>query len=158
MCIVLDANVFSCVFNPKDIDHVEFRPVRNWIYRGPGFLVYGGTEYKQQLRKCPNYLSYFNELSKKRKTKEVNHKLVDKQQAIVNELMGPHDDCDDTHIIAILRVSGCRLFCSKDAKADRYITDKRFYTAKQRPPKIYRSGKHKNLLCSAYIVMIKNLV
>ena len=39
-------------------------------------------------------------------------------------------DCDDHHIIAIVRISGCRLICSNDKRADRYIKDRRLTHAR----------------------------
>jgi len=158
MCLVLDPSVFSAVFNSKDRNHIEFQPVNKWITEKSGFLVYGGTKYKKELKNCPRYYGIFNELRKKGKVKIVNHTMVDDHQAKVNALLSSGDICNDTHIIAIFRVSRCRLFCSKDAKADKYITNSNLYLRNQKPPKIYRYKKHcKQLLCAHYIVLIKNL-
>ena len=109
MCLVVDANVFSSVFRPGSCNHAEFAPVLSWITAGPGFLVYGGTTYNNELKRARFYLGVFLELKKKGKAKEVNRGLVDKHEKIVKGLAG-HTKCDDFHIIAIFRVSGCVLF------------------------------------------------
>jgi hypothetical protein len=43
MCIVIDANVWSPVFNENDANHREYAPVKTWVSDGPGFVVYGGS-------------------------------------------------------------------------------------------------------------------
>ncbi len=156
MCLVVDANVFSSVFRSDSCNHAEFAPVLSWITDGPGFLVYGGTKFNDELKNAKRYLAVFIELKKKGKAKEVSRALVDQHEEVVKNLVG-HDKCDDFHIIAIFRVSGCLLFCSNDARADCYIKDKQLYENGQRPPSIYRSGKHRKLLNQHNIVQIRNV-
>lgn len=157
MCLVVDANVFSSVFRPSSCNHAEFAPVLSWITAGPGFLVYGGTTYNNELKKAKFYLGVFLELKKKGKAKEVNRALVDKHEKIVKGLAS-HTKCDDFHIIAIFRVSGCVLFCSNDARADCYIQDRKLYEKGQHPPSIYRNGTHRKLLNRHKIVQIRNVI
>jgi predicted nucleic acid-binding protein len=159
MCLVVDTSVFSAVFNSEDQNHKEFKPVTKWITerKQKGFLVYGGSTYLSQLKRCPKYYRIIIELKNIGRAKTVNHKMVDEHQVIVNSLMNPNEHFDDTHIIAIFRVSRCQLFCSKDKSADKYITDRQFYLPGQRVPKIYREKSHTHLLCPRNIVDIKNL-
>jgi AAA domain, putative AbiEii toxin, Type IV TA system len=45
MCVVVDANCLSRVFDPKNVEHEEFRPIWNWIYKGHGGrMIYVGTK------------------------------------------------------------------------------------------------------------------
>jgi hypothetical protein len=155
MCLVVDASVFSSVFRPDCCNHADFAPVLHWITVGPGFLVYGGTTYKDELRNARRYLALFIELKKRGKAKEINRGLVDQHEQLVKNLVG-HDKCDDFHIIAIFRVSGCALFCSNDARADCYIKDRRLYKKGQHPPSIYRNKSHRGLLNPRNIVQIRN--
>jgi hypothetical protein len=157
MCLIVDTNVFHSVFRTDACDHADFAPVLDWIMNGPGFLVYGGTKYNEELKRAPRYLSIFIELKKQRRVKEVKGVLVDKQEQIVRHLVDS-DKCDDFHIIAIFRVSGCILFCSNDARADCFIKDKRLYEKGQKPPSIYRKRTHRKLLIPANIITIRNLV
>lgn len=155
MCVVVDANVFSSLFRPDSCNHAEFAPVLNWITAGPGFLVYGGTKYYNELRNAKRYLAIIIELKKKGKAKEVDRALVDQHEKTVKHLVG-HDRCDDFHIIAIFRVSGCVLFCSNDMRADCYIKNRHLYQKGQHPPSIYRNKSHRTLLNPDSIVQIRN--
>jgi hypothetical protein len=157
MCMVIDANVFNPVFRPDACNHAEFAPVLDWILNGSGFIVYGGTKYNEELNNARRYLGIFIELRKKGRAKEINRVLVDKHENIVRGLVNS-DKCDDFHIIAIFRVSGCLLFCSNDARADCYIKDKRLYEKGQKPPSIYRKRTHRKLLNPTNIVVIRNLI
>jgi len=157
MCLVLDANSFPAVFRTDTVDHKQFRPVTKWIMGGPGFLVYGGTTYKNELREMSKYWSLVLELKKRGRVKEINDNVVNKHERKVKLLVGTCD-CDDCHIIAIFRASGCQLLCSKDRRADKYIKKKTLYDGGQTPPAIYRSIKHVTLLCKERIVNLRNLV
>ena len=52
MCIIIDANTLSLVFNPETKGHEEFKPVFKWIDKGKGKIVYGGTKYEEELIKA----------------------------------------------------------------------------------------------------------
>src|SRR3989442_13231578 len=82
MCLVVDTNVFSSVFRPDSCNHAEFAPVLSWITVGPGFLVYGGTRFNDELKNAKRYLAVFIELKKKGKAKEVNRALVDQHEEV----------------------------------------------------------------------------
>jgi len=151
MCIVIDANVFGSVFCDKACDHAEYKPVKDWVTEGKGFIVYGGTKYNNELRRATQYLGIFVELRKKGRVKKITDDLVDQHQAEV-EAVVRSGDFDDGHLVAIFRVSGCRLLCSNDARLDTYIKNRLLYLRKQRPPSIYRGKKHRRLLCDKNIV------
>jgi hypothetical protein len=154
MCIVVDANVLSAVFRRDSAAHSEYGPVLDWVMKGPGFFVYGGTKYAGELQ---SYLPVFAELARQRKARAVNHALVDKHEKQVALLI--HDTkCDDPHLIAMFRVSGCRLLCSDDKRADRYIKDRHNYLKRQKPPSIYRKKSHCHLLNPRNVVQIKHEV
>ena len=59
MPIIVDTNCFANVFSRNATRHNEFEPVLNWILRGKGKLIYGGTKYKTELKKSykisPNF-------------------------------------------------------------------------------------------------------
>lgn len=153
MCLVLDINVLL-VFQTDSAAHTEFAPVMNWVTRGAGFLVYGGTRYKQELARAAKYVPYFVELRRANRLREVNSGLVDSHQKTVESLAPAA--CDDPHIIAIFRVSGCRVFCSNDKRADEHTKNEQLYLPGQKPPSIYRGRKHRRLLCKKNIVAIQN--
>lgn len=157
MCIVIDANTFASIFNINSADHQEYRPVKDWVTNGCGFIVYGGTKYKKELERATKYLRIIVELRKAGRVKEIDDMLVDEHQAQVEALVNDVN-CNDAHLIAIFRVSRCRLLCSNNLRSDRYVKDRSVYMHNQRPPLIYRGRRHRNLLCSRYIVSLHHVV
>ncbi len=55
MCIIIDANALPSVLKREP----ELCPVFNWINEGKGKIVYGGTKYKEELKKCQNTKRYW---------------------------------------------------------------------------------------------------
>jgi len=159
MCIVIDTNAFHHVFKEDSRDFDQFKPLNRWIRKGKGFVVYGGKTYKDELKQTLTYfLGVFAELRKARKVIEINEQLVNKEERLVKK-MEPDPKFDDAHIVAIFRVSRCRLLCSLDSSSDRFIKDKSLYHINQKPPAIYRSRQHaKKLLTNQNIVLIHNKI
>jgi hypothetical protein len=156
MCIVIDMNTLAPVFNQGSKKHKEFKPVRQWVVEGNGHLVYGGTGYKDELKKVPRYSRLFRLLKDAGRAFEVNEILVDSEHArLIKKTRGTN--CDDQHIIAIFIVSGCRLFCSEDSRADKHIKNKNLYPKKHPVPMIYRNHKHAPLLNPKNIVKLSNI-
>lgn len=160
MCIIIDANTFCSVFNTTSTKHYHFEPVYRWIIYGKGFLVYGGTTYKNELKNAATYLGLFVELKKSGKAVEVDEDLVDQEERTVYSIIKASSTFDDGHLVAIVRISGCRLICTEDKSSDKYIKKKSLYRKGQKPPAIYRyrSRRHVRLLCNKNIVAIRNAV
>lgn len=136
--------------------HHEFKPVFDWIFYGPGRVVYGGTKYKDELKKARRYFGIFLELRKQRKAIEVDDFKVDQRQAELEEMV-KHKDFDDAHIIAIVIVSGCRLICSNDSRAYTFIQDKKLYPKNFKRAKIYKGLSNQNLLLAGILPSICRL-
>lgn len=153
MCLIVDTNSFSPIFNPTDADHPDFKPILDWITSGKGKIIYGGSKYKQELAQARKYLKLFTEFKKINKIVEVSDEAVDTEQ---RELEGrvDHRDFDDPHLVAIAIVSRCKLICSKDERAHPFIKDKMLYPDKLKPPKIYSNQTHMHLLNDKNIVRI----
>ena len=157
MCIVIDMNTLPSVFNQESKKHNEFKPVRHWVVEGKGHLVYGGTEYKDELKKLRRYSRIFRLLKDAGRAFEVNGIMVDTEHArILKKTRGT--DCNDQHIIAIFVVSGCVLFCSEDSRADKHIKNKNLYPKKHPTPRIYRNRKHTSLLNPKNIMKLRNII
>lgn len=150
MCIVVDTNAISRVFNEQNSEHEEFKPVRDWILKKKGKLVYGGTKYLEELSKMGEYLKLFQLLGRINKTVVVDTEAVDEYQAEAEQMI-QHKDFDDPHLVAILKVSGCKLVCSVDERAFPYLKHQLFFKGKDNKPKIYSSSRNKDLLCDANI-------
>jgi predicted nucleic acid-binding protein len=155
MCIIIDTSAFAPVFELKSELHVEFEPVLKWITRGKGKLVYGGTKYKRELRKAKKYFRLFAQFERARIIVKVNDRKVDHEQQLVESTLA-HRDFDDTHLVAIVRASGCKLMCCEDERAHRFIKDRTLYPnpSYAGPPKIYRNSSHRDLLCDQNIANI----
>ena len=153
MCIVIDSCTISIVFNPKSSEHVEFRPVLEWITTGCGKMIYGGTKFKKELSHLRKYIGIISQLKKAGKVIEVSESKVDDEEKRVSTLV-PDKDFDDPHIVAIVIVSGCKIVCTKDTRSIKYLKNSAFYTLPLKKPKLYTSHLNKNLLTSKYFSKI----
>jgi hypothetical protein len=81
---------------------------------------------------------------------------VDEREAVVIELTSG-TDCNDQHAIALIGVSGCRLYCSLDTSSFRHLKDRRYYPKGCKPPRIYSGARNKKLLCPANAVPLRNI-
>jgi len=157
MCIVIDANTLAPVFNDRCDLHSDFKLIKKWIFDGNGFLIFGGTKYKNELKKAYRYLKLIRRLKDIHKAIEVCQRMVDmKEKDIITQTKGT--SCNDQHIIAIFCVSKCILYCSKDSSSDVYIKDQKYYQKGHKRPKIYRSSKNSNLINDRNIVKIYNAI
>jgi hypothetical protein len=144
MCIIIDICTLADVFEKDSVNHVEFAPVLRWISCGKGKLLYGGTKYKKELIRT-KYVRTFLELRKSGKAVALDDNEVDQQHAIVR---GKKESkrYNDPHLVAIVIVSQCRVVCTKDTGAMKFLREKAFYPKNIRRPKIYCRKSHKNLL------------
>jgi predicted nucleic acid-binding protein len=145
MCIIIDTNSFASVFNQKSSDHDQFQPIKNWIYNGSGRIVYGGTKYLLELKQSGKYLKVFVELGNIRKATILDKEQVDKREFDIKE-KNTNSDFNDTHIVAIVIISGCRIVCTKDSRSYVFLKDKRFYPKNFKVPKIYRGKDNVHLI------------
>jgi len=146
-------NCLGGVFNKKASDHDEFRPVHDWIIHGKGKMVYGGTKYKKELKKATKYRKLLVQLKKAGKIVELNDKEVNKCHGELDAAI-KHSDFDDPHLIAIIIVSGCKLICSLDKRAYKFIKKKALYPTHIEKPKIYGSKSNSDLLSDENIAKI----
>jgi hypothetical protein len=147
MCIVIDSNTVAALFDPNNLEHAELEPVHDWIFKGKGKVVYGGTTYRREVfERQRRYNGLFEELRRQRKVVQAPTDEVDRAETRI-KAAEPSPDFDDAHLLAIHDISGCLLLCSKDARADRFLKKRTLY-AHGGPPRIYRKAKdHRALLC-----------
>lgn len=151
MCIIIDTNTLSAVFNPNSQNHNDFEPVLKWIIFGNGKLVYGGSKYTSELRRTNKYLKIFVELSKKRKVIKVDDSHVDSLEVEISNIIND-SKFNDPHIPAIVIIAKCRLICSCDSSAYKYFKRKDIYPQGFGVPKIYCKAGNSDLLCNKDIV------
>ena len=151
MCIVIDTNTLASVFDSKSADHAEFKDVFDWIVDGKGKIVYGGTTYIRELSKT-KYLKLFTLYNKAGKAILVKDN-VDEETSSVSKMI-QHPDFDDQHIVALLKVSGCKLICSGDKRAYPFFQHELFFSPASKRPKIYSGHRNKDLLTDSNIADI----
>ncbi len=145
MCVVIDINAFSSVFSEDSVNHEEYRPLKEWIDRGGGFLVYGGTKYKNELSKIPRYLRLVRLMRDAGQAVAIRDEAVDELESdVVNKTRGT--DCDDQHVIALLGASRCSILCSEDARSYPFVKNRTLYPHGMPRVKIYRSARNATIL------------
>jgi len=153
MCIIVDACTFASVFDVQATDHAHFHPVLAWLVEGKGKLVYGGTRYRDELRRSPRYLHLFVQFQRAGKIVEIEDAQVDTiQQHLEAYVSNP--DFDDAHLIGIVRVSGCLLICTNDKRAMPYLKRADLYPQGTTRPKIYSSHRNQRLLADVHIAEV----
>jgi len=150
MAIIIDTNCFKNVFNRKSAYHKEFKPVLDWIIKGKGVVVYGGTKYTLELKKVPKYLPIIRYLRDVNKVIVGNCKNIDRLQAEI-EAKKVDNDFDDTHLPAIVIDTRCRLICSEDKRSIPFVRNRDLYPSGICPPVYYTGSRNKDLLCNKYI-------
>ena len=68
MSIVVDANLFSAITNPKSYDHSEYLPVLQWVENDRGKFVHGGSHYEKEIRKHRLFRQLLFQMEHKGKT------------------------------------------------------------------------------------------
>ena len=145
MCIVVDINTLAPVFNDACENHCEFVHIKNWIDKGHGFLVFGGTKFKEELEKTFRYLRLIRLMKDSGKAIAIRDDIVDTEEQRVKALTDG-TDCDDPHIIGLLSASRCPLVCSLDARAYPYFRNRSLYPKKMARVRIYSSSRNVSLL------------
>lgn len=150
MALILDTNCFANVFSPKSEKHNEFKPVYDWIVSGKGILVYGGSKYKEELKKAVKFLKLFNLLKDSGKTYEGNCNNIDRLMA---EVSGKISDklFDDPHLPAIVLETKCVIICSEDHISIPFVTNPILYPKGFNIPKYYTGLKCTKLLTDKYV-------
>ena len=155
MPIVIDANTFAMVFDSNNALHVEFSPVKEWIVRGDGFLLFGGTKFMEEMKQSRERLRLIRELKDTGKAIEIITATVDELEAKILEKTS-QTKCNDQHIIALLAAARCDLLCSLDTDSFLFIKDKSLYPKGMRKVRIYSSSKNRELLKPAKKTKISN--
>lgn len=147
MCIVVDPPTFVPMFKPTDPEHAVFSPVRDWVVGGPGKFVMGGAKYKTELMAVRSVLPFLAELERKGKIVRRLDKEVDDDETVVKAIE-PAKDFDDPHLVALVRLTGCRLICIRDPRSHRFLRASAFYRSKKDRPRLYTRPKNNTLLCN----------
>lgn len=145
MCIVVDINTLAPVFSEHSKQHKIFSPIKEWIEKGQGFLVFGGSRYMDELMAATKYLRIIRLLNDSGKAIRIRKELVDKAEVEIIKRT-KDTDCDDQHIIALLRTSRCPLLCSNDSRSFKHIKNRALYPQDMKRVRIYTSKTRPNTL------------
>lgn len=145
MAIVIDVNVFPSVFDIQSEYHSHFAPVKAWIERRDGFLIYGGTKFKNELLQSYRRARLVRTLRDAGCAIEISTSVVDALEAEVSAKVAG-TKCNDPHIIALLAAAKCALLCSWDKESFPFIKNSSLYPKKSPKVRIYTALRHASLL------------
>jgi len=137
MCIIIDANASQFFKKPQSAD---FRPIWDWLNNKGGKLVYGG-KLAEELRKITDSIRLLKQLSNRGVAIREDDNKISKEEAKVRAI-----GCksNDSHVIALARVSYARVLCSDDEKLHEDFKNLKVVSSPK--GKIYQKASHKNLL------------
>lgn len=149
MPIVIDTNAFHLVFNAEHERHTDFGPINEWIDRGHGVLIFGGTKFLKELEVSP-YLRLVRLLKDQSKAVKICNATVDAKALEIRRLT-KGTRCNDQHIMALLAAARCDLVCSDDKKSFAFFKNKKFFpkrtfNRKFKKIRIYSPSTRKRLL------------
>jgi hypothetical protein len=138
MCLIVDANAAPLVFTPSPGD--DFKPIWDALLARKAVAVYGGQlgrEYSQLRR----LLRILVELDRQGSLRKIPDEPVDQMtQAVCEEGLCVSND---THIIALARVSETRLLCSHDQDLHADFTNPRILRPRG---SVYQRREHRHLI------------
>lgn len=150
MCLVIDSNTVAMVFDRRNAEHKRFKPVEQWVTKGTGSVIFGGTKYLEELGEG-RYLGLFKELLEARRAVRIDAKAVDEQAKKLKALI-PDKAFNDEHIVALVGLSRCCLVCTDDKRSLPYLRRRELYPPGVNVPNIYRALAHKKHCCSRLVV------
>jgi predicted nucleic acid-binding protein len=145
--MLIDANLIPVFFNKENEKHKKYLPVLKWFISGKAKIVIGGGYYykKEIAKNLCSYLALFKNLTDIGKTHFCASNEVDEQTDKIRK-QETDTDFDDPHIIALLRISAAKIFCSEDERSFKFVKDKKFYAENQEIPKILSLTTHESSL------------
>ncbi len=150
MPVIIDANCLAHVFKRNSERHAEFKPVLEWILRGKGVMVFGGTKYRKELLKAKRYLPIINILKDYKKVVIGDPNMIDHlEEQIKAKIDDP--DFDDPHLPAIVIATKCLVICSVDYRSIKHVQSRELYPKGFPIPKYYTGLRNSRLLCEKYI-------
>ena len=141
MCVIIDANLASLVFStPPDPDFV---PVLSWLYDtdADGCLVYGGR-LTQELLMLSGTWRPLVQLLRAGRAILVPCEKIAAEEARVESLRLCRSN--DAHVIALARVSGARVLCSKDRTLHQDFKNRQLISNPR--GQVYQAKEHAHLL------------
>lgn len=140
MWIIVDNDISVDFFIQKK--ETDYAPVYKWLNAGKGKIVYGGKN-RDELVQHADVASELIDLDQAgRAYYEKDSRLL----SLIESLLCSNSDykCNDCHVLALARLSGCRILCSND-KALCGDFGKRALLGDSRG-RVYKNNSHRDLL------------
>ena len=137
MCLIIDADSVAAVFADKTPE--DYVPIIDWLTKKDGALVIGGKLVKEY-DKVEKAKRFVKSLMQAGRAKIYATELVDNETNAIRSFC----KSNDSHIVALARISGARIVCShdralhKDFRSELLIANPKGH--------IYQTKKHSNLL------------
>ena len=137
MCLIVDNDVGQTFFSSQRGD--PYFPALNWIRRRDGKLVVGGRLWIKEYHGTQR-ANLVQSLEQAGRAIIYPASVVDAEEDTVR------DACksNDTHVIALARVSGARVLCTKDSDLEADFKDRTLIDSPR--GSIYKNASHQHLL------------
>jgi predicted nucleic acid-binding protein len=139
MCVIVDANLAGLVFASPP--HPDFVPVLDWLQQRDGCLVVGG-HLADELSRIEKARRFVVQLQRAGIARQVPAADVAREEAEVTAT--GLCESNDSHVVALARVSGARTLCTHDQALQRDFRNPQL-VAKPRGA-IYQRPAHGKLL------------
>lgn len=142
MCLIVDVNVAKEVFG--DTEEPDFAEVRKALFlsKAPVVrIVYGGL-LREELLRVEDVRRALVLLDRAGRAWQVSDGEVEAETDLVEALRLCVSN--DTHIIALARVAGVRLLCSRNQALHTDFTNKKLIDTPR--GKVYQNASHKHLI------------
>jgi hypothetical protein len=136
LCVIIDASVAGLAFSVPP--HADFAPVWHWIKNRGGKLVIAGR-LSNELSGARRLIS---QLWKAGLALGPPKEEVDKEEQVVRKSAMCRSN--DSHIIALARVSGARVLCTNDGDLEADFKNRELVPNPRGG--IYKNASHKSLL------------
>lgn len=157
MAIVIDINTFAMVFDSANKNHADFAPVKTWVENREGFVLFGGTKYKDELFQSYRTMRLIRQLKDAGSAIEICSAIVDAIEVGVREAV-EGTSCNDPHIIALLAAAHCSLLCSRDKESYPFIKCRNYFPKGAPKVRIYSGRRNIKLLQRCSRADVKNAV
>lgn len=142
MCLIVDVNVAREVFS--DTEEPDFAEIRKALFQLKAPLVrivYGGL-LREELLRVEEVRRALVVLDRAGRTRQISDAEVAGETSAVQALALCISN--DAHIIALARVAGVRLLCSRDQALHADFTNKDLIDTPR--GKVYQNASHKHLI------------
>jgi hypothetical protein len=139
MCLIVDANLAGLVFaSPAEADFV---PILDWLLEKDGRLVFGG-HLGTELDRVERARRFLRALLQAGRAIRIPDEAVQEEEAVVRNT--GHCQSNDSHVVALARVSGARTLCTHDRDLQQDFSNPKLVSNPR--GKIYQRREHHRLL------------